>query len=112
MKKIATLLVLMLGFVVSVQAQKLSKADMAKYETEINALIEKMKKAVNDKDVDTINGTEKEITDFWTKVSTKIYGNANNGAGPGGFNMEDMFKAAQNNNKSDNGPKEAKFEEV
>ena len=70
MKKIATLLVLMLGFVVSVQAQKLSKADMAKYETEINALISYLEETLNFLGDSTSSAFEKEIvfTESWNKI--------------------------------------------
>ena len=70
MKKIATLLVLILGFAVSVQAQKLSKADMAKYETEINALIAYLEETLNFLGDSTSSAFEKEIvfTESWNKI--------------------------------------------
>ena len=70
MKKIATLLVLIMGFAVSVQAQKLSKADMAKYETEINALISYLEETLNFLGDSTSSAFEKEIvfTESWNKI--------------------------------------------
>ena len=70
MKKIASLFVLILGFAVTVQAQKLSKADVAKYETEINALINYLEETLNFLGDSTTTALEKEVvfTESWTKI--------------------------------------------
>lgn len=41
--------------------------------TSLNELVEKMKKAVADKNVDDINNLEKEINDKWNVISTRMY---------------------------------------
>ena len=70
MKKIASLFVLILGFAVSVQAQKLSKADVAKYETEITALVNYLEETLNFLGDSTTSAFEKEVvfTESWSKI--------------------------------------------
>ena len=41
--------------------------------TSLNELVEKMKKAVADKNVDDINNLEKEINEKWNVISTRMY---------------------------------------
>ena len=70
MKKIASLFILILGFAVSVQAQKLSKTEVAKYETEINALISYLEETLNFLGDSTTSAFEKEVvfTESWSKI--------------------------------------------
>lgn len=70
MKRIASLFVLLLVFVFSGQAQKLSKAEVEKYETEINALINYLEETLNFLGDSTTSAFEKEVvfTESWNKI--------------------------------------------
>ena len=71
MKKIAILSILILGFALSVQAQKsLSKDEIAKYENEINSMISYLEETMNFLGDSTTSALEKEIvfTESWSKL--------------------------------------------
>ena len=70
MKKIAILSLLLLGFTLGSQAQKLSKDEVAKYENEIQTMITYLEETLNFIGDSTALAAEKEIvfTESWSKI--------------------------------------------
>ena len=70
MKKIAILSLLLFGLALGSQAQKLSKDEIAKYETEINSMILYLEETMNFLGDSTSSALEKEIvfTESWSKI--------------------------------------------
>ena len=70
MKKIASLVVLLFGLVAFGHAQKLSKEEVAKYETEIKTLLNYLEETLNFIGDSTASAAEKEIvfTESWSKI--------------------------------------------
>ena len=70
MKKIAFLSILLLGFAFGGQAQKLSKDEIAKYESEIQMMVSYLEETMNFIGDSTTANVEKEIvfTESWSKV--------------------------------------------
>lgn len=72
--------------------------------TSVKELVEKMKKAVSDKDLDGINSTETEINQKWNEISTRLYSQQPETSAQGQTNEEE-----KNNEEN---IQEATFEEV
>ena len=70
MKKIAILSILLFGIAFGSQAQKLSKDEIAKYESEINSMITYLEETMNFLGDSTTSALEKEIvfTESWSKI--------------------------------------------
>ena len=71
MKKIAILFILFSGLAIGAQAQsKLSKDEVAKYESEINNMISYLEETMNFLGDSTTSALEKEIvfTESWSKI--------------------------------------------
>ena len=70
MKKLAILSILLLGFTFGSQAQKLSKDEVAKYESEIQTMITYLEETLNFIGDSTALAAEKEIvfTESWSKI--------------------------------------------
>ena len=70
MKKIAALLVLLIGIAESGQAQKLSKEETTRYETEVKTLLNYLQETLNFIGDSTATAMEKEIvfTESWSKI--------------------------------------------
>ena len=70
MKKTATLFIIMLCFGLSSQAQKLSKEENARYETEVKGLLTYLEETLNYLGDSTATPLEKEIifTESWSKI--------------------------------------------
>ena len=72
MKKIAILSILLFGLAFGSQAQKLSKDEIAKYESEIKTMISYLEETMNFLGDSTSSALEKEIvfTESWSKIFT------------------------------------------
>lgn len=72
MKKSVPLIILLLGFVFSGRAQKLSKDEIAKYENEIKTMLVYLEETMNFIGDSTSTALEKEIvfTESWSKIFT------------------------------------------
>ena len=71
--------------------------------TSLNSLVESMKNAVKDKNVDEINKLEQEINNKWNEISTRIYQNQSQ--------QNTQTEQHQQENNEEN-IQEANFEEV
>lgn len=81
--------------------------------TQLQGLIDKMKTAVSDKNIEEINKLESEINAKWTEISTKLYSQEAPQGGDSNFNPEDLIKdfADGSDNKQED-VQDAKFEEM
>ena len=72
MRKVALLFIVLLGFAMSAQAQKLSKEELTKYENEIKSMVTYLEETMNFLGDSTSSALEKEIvfTESWSKVFT------------------------------------------
>lgn len=70
MKRIALLVLLMIGFSMGTQAQKLSKDEVARYENEIKTMLTYLEETLNFLGDSTATAMEKEIiyTESWNKI--------------------------------------------
>jgi len=123
-----------------VKIEKLNKADSLIFQTEkqfeefgnklteddkkeFQPILDELKEAVKNKNVDKVDSLEKQLNDIWVKLSAKLYsqsnGNQGNSSNPfgEGFNFDDLMKnsqagAASNNNSQSSDVQDVPFEEV
>ena len=81
------------------QADKLSDEN----KTKLSALVEQMKIAVKDKNVEDINRLESELNGVWNEIATAMYAQAQ---------QEQASETVVNENATDNNIQDANFEEV
>lgn len=84
---------------------KLSEED----KSTIKDLVEKMKKAVSDKDLNEINKLEGEITQKWNEISTKMYSQQ---AQPQGEQTQNDGTSTDSTNENTEDVQDANFEEL
>lgn len=84
---------------------KLSEED----KSTIKDLVEKMKKAVSDKDLNEINKLEGEITQKWNEISTKMYSQQ---APPQGEQTQNGGTSTDSTNENTEDVQDANFEEL
>ncbi len=122
-----------------IRIEKLNKADSLVFQTEkqledlgdklteedkrdFQPILDELKEVVKNKQVDKVDTLEKQLTDVWNKLSSKLYSQTQgDSSNPfGGFNFGednpfangDFMKNAQNGNSSSTDAQDTPFEEV